>query len=402
MNGNPVQTDRSIIGTSSGGAEIRTPLALYVHVPWCVRKCPYCDFNSHAAPAGGVPGEAYAKALLADLDHELTLRPAGSARPVSVFFGGGTPSLLEPHTVARLLDGFRERLPLGKDVEVTLEANPGTIERGRFAEYAAAGVNRVSLGVQTFDDALLARIGRIHSADDARAAAAELHAAGLSNFNIDLMYALPGQRPEQAVADIEEAAAQGPRHLSWYELTLEPGTAFFRRPPRLPAESVAAQIEARGRSRLSGAGFRRYEVSAWAHPGYRCRHNDNYWGFGDYIGIGPGAHGKRSAGRDVVRSERIRSPARWLRLAGTAEAVGLRPVAAADRPFEFMLGALRRPGGVDWRQFEERTGLGRDCVTHTVAAACADGLLEETAAGVRPTARGMRYLNELQGRFLAA
>ncbi|MGH8272471.1 MAG: radical SAM family heme chaperone HemW, partial [Gammaproteobacteria bacterium] len=282
-----------------------------MHVPWCVAKCPYCDFNSHVVP-GVVPERDYCRALLADLDFELALRPA--REPVeTVFFGGGTPSLLAPATIADVLAALGRRLNFAADVEITLEANPGTIERGRFGEYRAAGINRVSLGVQSFDDAMLKRLGRIHDAREAIAAVEELQSAGIENFNLDLMHGLPGQSAAGALADVRQAIALAPAHLSYYELTLEPGTAFYRRPPRLPAEPALAAIERAGREGIAAAGYLRYEVSAHARPGRRCRHNDNYWRYGDYIGIGPGAHGKRSGRAGVLRTERIRSPARWLR-----------------------------------------------------------------------------------------
>lgn len=376
------------------------PLALYVHVPWCVAKCPYCDFNSHVAPRA-VPAQRYAAAVLADLDLELARRPAPRAL-VSIFFGGGTPSLLAPGVVGALLQGIRRRVEVARDAEVTLEANPGTVERGRFAEYRGAGINRVSLGVQSFQDALLARLGRIHRAAEAVAAAEELHAAGIDNFNLDLMYALPGQRRAQARADVDAAVALEPAHISYYELTLEPGTAFRRRPPRLPPEGEAAAIERDGRDRLAGAGYRRYEISAFARAGRRCLHNENYWRYGDYAGIGPGAHGKRSAGRAIVRTERIRSPQRYLRLAGTAAAVVERPVGPAERAFEFMLGALRRPEGFTWAEFRTRTGLGRSALAPALCSAAADGLLEIGRVGARPSALGLEFLNELTARFLPA
>ncbi len=374
------------------------PLALYVHVPWCVAKCPYCDFNSHVA-RGGVPDDGYAAALLADLDFELAGRPAQS--PIaSIFFGGGTPSLLAPETIARLFDGFRRRLAFAPEVEITLEANPGTIERGRFAEYRAAGVNRFSLGVQSFDDAMLKRLGRIHSAREAIVAAEELHAAGAANFNLDLMHGLPGQDPAGAMSDIAQAIALAPAHLSWYELTLEPGTAFYRRPPAFPAEGALAAIERAGRAAIQQAGYARYEVSAYARPGLHCRHNDNYWRYGDYIGVGPGAHGKRSAGLQILRTERIRSPARWQRHAGTAEAASAREIPIVERPFEFMLGALRRREGFEWSEFLARTDCSRESVEAIVSRAVADGLLNVHAARVCASPQGMRFLNELQARFL--
>ncbi len=376
------------------------PLSLYVHVPWCVAKCPYCDFNSHVAPRR-LPALEYQAALLGDLDFELVRRPTDSAA-ISVFFGGGTPSLLAPETVAALLGGFRRRLDFAADAEVTLEANPGTVERGRFADYHAAGVNRFSLGVQSFDDTMLERLGRIHSAREARIAAEELHAAGIENFNLDLMHGLPGQSVAGALADIRQAIALRPAHLSWYELTLEPGTAFYRRPPVLPAEDELGAIEVAGREAILAAGFARYEVSAYARPGRRCRHNDNYWRYGDYIGIGPGAHGKRCLGARVLRTERVRSPARWQRLAGSAAAVTAHEVAPAERPFEFMLGALRRCEGFTWSEFEARTGCARETVREVVGTAIAEGLLTSARGRVAAGPRGLRFLNELQARFLPA
>ena len=283
-------------------------MAIYVHVPWCVRKCPYCDFNSHVAPAEGAPFDDYATALLADLELELGRRPP-AVTPGTLFFGGGTPSLLPPEVLARLVEHIRALSGLARDAEITLEANPGTIERGRFADYAAAGVNRVSLGAQSFDDGLLRRIGRIHSAAETLRAVDELAAAGVENYNLDLMYGLPGQDERGALADLEQAIACGPAHVSWYELTLEPGTAFYRRPPRLPGEDALVGMEAAGRARLAAAGYQRYEVSAYARGTAQCRHNLGYWTYGDYIGIGPGAHGKRTHQNSIWRTERVHTTA---------------------------------------------------------------------------------------------
>ena len=374
-------------------------MAIYVHVPWCVRKCPYCDFNSHVMPADGAPIADYAAALLADLEFEVGRRPSGAA-PQTLFFGGGTPSLLPPEVVAGLIERIRALSGLPGDAEITLEANPGTIERGRFADYAAAGINRVSLGAQTFDDRLLHRIGRIHSAAETLRAVDELAAAGVENYNLDLMYGLPGQDERGALADLEQAIACVPAHLSWYELTLEPGTTFYRRPPRLPGEDALAGMEAAGRARLAEAGYQCYEVSAYARGTAQCRHNLVYWTYGDYIGIGPGAHGKRTHQNSIRRTERARSPVRWLRLAGQAGAYSEREVPEDERIFEYLLGALRLTGGFAWNDFERRTGLRRARLEPRLAEVMADGLLEPVPGGVRPTARGMRYLNELQGRFL--
>ncbi|HEX5313538.1 MAG TPA: radical SAM family heme chaperone HemW [Gammaproteobacteria bacterium] len=395
--------ESSIIEAASGIRPCaNVPLAIYVHVPWCVAKCPYCDFNSHVLK-GGVPAARYVTAVLADLDFELALLPA-AARAISVFFGGGTPSLLAPEWVERLLAGIRARVPLVADAEVTLEANPGTIEHGRFAEYAAAGINRVSLGVQSFDDAKLARLGRIHSACEAVIAAEELRRAGLDNFNLDLMYALPGQDAAGASDDVRKAVALAPAHISWYELTLEPGTAFYRRPPKLPREEEAARIEEAGREELLAAGYERYEISAFARPGRRCRHNDNYWGYGDYIGLGPGAHGKRSKGSAIVRTIRVLSPDRYLREAGSAAALSeTRSIPPAERSFEFLLGALRRVKGFRWEEFEDRTGLSRRALAIRLRTAShCENLIAWRAEGPRPTARGLDFLNEVLNRLLPA
>ncbi len=278
------------------------PLALYVHLPWCVRKCPYCDFNSHAVPSQGFPEQAYLSALLEDLRFEAE-RHGG--RPLrSIFFGGGTPSLFSADSIGRVVAAARQGFGAVADLEVTLEANPGTIERGRFADYRAAGVNRVSLGAQSFDDRHLQALGRIHAADDTVRAVEELHAAGLADFNLDLMYALPLQTPAESLADLERAIALGPTHLSHYQLTLEPGTGFARNPPPLPDEDAAWHMQLEGQERLAAAGYVQYEVSAYARAGRQCRHNLNYWRYGDYVGIGAGAHGKRS---DAVTGEIWRS-----------------------------------------------------------------------------------------------
>lgn len=375
------------------------PLSLYVHLPWCVQKCPYCDFNSHAL-RGTLPERDYVDALLADLELEAA---AVADRPVeTLFLGGGTPSLFSPRAIGRLLEGVRARLRLAADAEITLEANPGTIEHGRFAEYAAAGVNRVSLGVQSFDDAALARIGRIHDATQARRAAEELQAAGLHNFNIDLMFGLPGQAPEAALRDIETALTLDPAHLSHYELTLEPNTLFAARPPVLPDEEVRWRMQERCQARLAAAGFRQYEVSAWARPGRECRHNLNYWRYGDYLGIGAGAHGKlsRADGR-IRRYWKHRHPRAWMARAATPARVdGEVQVNGDERVFEFMLNALRLREGFSLAEFRARTGLGAERLRPALATARARGLLTEEAGRWRATETGWRHLNSLQMLFL--
>ena len=373
------------------------PLALYVHLPWCLRKCPYCDFNSHVA-AGALPERRYLDALVADLEQSL---PLVWGRPVvSVFLGGGTPSLVSPAGIDRLLGAIRARLPLEPLAEITLEANPGSFEHGRFAAYRAAGVTRLSLGVQSFDDALLTRIGRVHDAAQARAAAAEA-AAAFEQFNLDLMYALPGQTPAQLEADLDAALAFAPPHLSVYQLTLEPGTQFARRPPPLPDEDQAAAMLERIVARVAAAGLERYEVSAFARAGARCRHNLNYWCFGDYLGIGAGAHGKLSFPQRVLRQQRWREPAQYMaRALAGAPASQAQEVARRDLPFEFMLNALRLRAGFELRLFGERTGLPLSALEPALAQAQARGLLEREGDVVRPSARGFDFLSDLQALFL--
>lgn len=383
---------------------MRLPLTLYVHMPWCVRKCPYCDFNSHSLKAGAPTGE-YVDALIRDFEAEL---PGLCGRPIeAVFFGGGTPSLFAPAEIARLLDAVRQRWPVAGDAEVTLEANPGTIERGRFSGYRDAGINRVSLGAQTFSCEGLARLGRIHSPEDTHRAVEELHAAGIHNFNLDLMYALPRQSLEEALEDVRVACALSPQHISHYQLTLEPGTAFHARPPALPDEDVALRMQSECQDFLAGSGFEQYEVSAYARPGARCRHNLNYWRFGDYVGIGAGAHGKITAHlpEGVERTEKPRQPRDYLARLRTAPAKGehvgeRRAVPKSDLPFEFMLNALRLNEGFELADFQERTGLDASAVESTLRDGASRGLIEATALGFRPSALGRRFLNDLQASFL--
>jgi len=380
------------------------PLALYVHLPWCVRKCPYCDFNSHVVPAAGLPERAYLAALLDDL--EFAARDCAGRELVSVFFGGGTPSLFAAQSVGRVLERAGRLFRAVPDLEVTLEANPGTVERGRFADYRAAGVTRVSLGAQSFDDDRLAALGRIHSSRETLAAVAELRAAGLDNFNLDLMYALPSQTLEGALDDLEQALRLEPTHVSHYQLTLEPGTAFERRPPPLPDDEAAFAMQGACESRLAAAGFRQYEVSAYAAAGRECRHNLNYWRFGDYLGIGAGAHGKLTdpvAGA-VVRTARVRQPGRYLAADTPAARVEeSRRVSADELAFEFFLNALRLVEGFDAALFESRTGLSWASVAGPVADAESRGLLRaEPQDRWTPTLLGRRFLNDLQALFLPA
>jgi oxygen-independent coproporphyrinogen-3 oxidase len=372
------------------------PIAAYVHLPWCVRKCPYCDFNSHAVP-GDIPENTYIVALLADLDHDLDL--AGGRQVSSIFLGGGTPSLFTPGAIAKLLEGIAARLPLETGAEITMEANPGTIEHGHFSGYRAAGINRVSLGAQSFDAGALKALGRIHGPGEIGLAVAELAAAGIDNFNLDLMYALPGQTREGALADVEAALALGPAHLSHYQLTLEPGTAFYHRPPALPDDDLAFEMQRDCQQRLAQAGFQQYEISAYAGPGRQCRHNLNYWRFGDYLGIGAGAHGKATVDGTVIRTEKPRSPREYLGGGGTMGA-RRRSVAAAELPFEFMLNALRLQEGFALAGFEQATGLPATAILPKLAGLVSRGLMLESGGQYRPTELGFRFLNELQAGFL--
>jgi oxygen-independent coproporphyrinogen-3 oxidase len=375
-------------------------IAIYVHLPWCVRKCPYCDFNSHAAP-GHIPEEAYIAALLADLDADLDL--AAGRTVTSVFLGGGTPSLFGTGAIGTLLGGLAARLPFAADVEITMEANPGTVEHGRFEGYAAAGVNRVSLGAQSFDAARLKVLGRIHGPGEIGIAVSELRAAAITNLNLDLMYALPEQTTAGALADLAEGLALGPAHLSHYQLTLEPGTAFYHRPPPLPDDDQAFDMQDSCQQMLATAGFGQYEVSAYAQPGRQCRHNLNYWRYGDYLGIGAGAHGKLTVGDRIIRTEKPRMPREYLRRA--AEGMGMgsrRPVPVADLPFEFMLNALRLHEGFTLTDFELATGLAAHSIKPELAALAARALIAETGGRWRPTELGFRFLNDLQAAFLPA
>lgn len=379
------------------------PLSLYVHVPWCVRKCPYCDFNSHQAPTGEIPEDRYVSALIGDLDHDLEL--ANGRELQSIFIGGGTPSLFSPSVIARLLEGIAARLPCAQGMEVTLEANPGTIEHGRFAGYHEAGITRVSLGVQSFDAGHLRRLGRIHSPDDVFRSVHELKLAGIRNFNLDLMYALPEQTLAQAELDVCTAIDLQPNHLSHYQLTLEQGTVFHHRPPQgLPDPDAAWEMQQACQDRLARSGYLQYEVSAYAAYEQRCRHNLNYWQFGDYIGIGAGAHGKLTdpGSKRVLRTVRHKQPRTYLEAASAADRLQeVRQVEPVDLPFEFMLNALRLREGFDLTSFELITGLPGKAIEHPLGLAMAKGLIEQTPLGKwRPSELGWRFLNDLQELFL--
>ena len=376
------------------------PLALYVHIPWCLRKCPYCDFNSHEARggAGAIPEAAYVDALLLDL--ELALPGIWGRRVVSVFIGGGTPSLFAASSIDRLLAGVRARVPLAPDAEVTLEANPGTFERDRFAGFRAAGVNRLSLGVQSFDEAHLKALGRVHDAREARVAA-EAARALFPEVNLDLMYALPGQSVHEARADAHTAVAFGTSHLSFYQLTIEPNTLFHRHPPAMPDDDAAIAIEDAVHDVLDRAGYVHYETSAHAQPGHACRHNKNYWQFGDYLGIGAGAHSKLSFPDRVLRQVRWKQPRQYLdQMAARAPLQEEMPVTRDAIGFEFMLNALRLTAGVPSTLFAERTGYPLALVQRELNEAVARGLLEADPTRIQPTPLGCRFLNDLQALFL--
>ncbi len=378
------------------------PLALYIHVPWCVRKCPYCDFNSHRAPEA-LPVAAYVQALLADLDQEL---PQVWGRPVSsVFFGGGTPSLFPGAAIGEILEGVSARLRLMPGLEVTLETNPGTAEFDRFEAYRAAGVNRISFGVQSFDDARLAVLGRIHDSGQAKRAFALAREAGFDNINLDLMYALPGQTLDGALSDLEQAVTLAPEHLSHYHLTLEPNTVFAARPPAgLPDEDSAWDMQAACQQRLAEAGYAQYEISAYAKPGRRSQHNLNYWQFGDYLGIGAGAHAKITlpAEHAIQRRWKLKHPQAYLDAAASPARIGGEQLlAAADLPFEFMLNALRLLEGSTLSTFEARTGLPRSALDDAFAKAQARGWLETDGERFRASALGQQFQNDLIGLFLA-
>jgi oxygen-independent coproporphyrinogen-3 oxidase len=373
------------------------PLALYVHWPWCVKKCPYCDFNSHER-RGEIDDAAYLAALIADLEAAL---PQIWNRPViSVFIGGGTPSLMRAETADALLAAIRMRVPLHPGAEITLEANPGTAEAAKFAGFRAAGVNRLSIGVQSFDDAKLAALGRIHDSAEARRAI-DMALQNFERVNLDLMYALPQQTLAETERDIATAIGAGVGHISAYHLTLEPNTPFHHAPPPLPDDDLAADMQELVEARLADAGFAQYETSAFAQPGQRCQHNLNYWTFGDYLGIGAGAHSKLSSHESIWREARHRNPRAYLEGAARSDFISTRqPVARADLPGEFMMNALRLNEGFLPRLFTERTGLPLAVIEESVLAARRDGMLETVDGHIRPTPRGRRFLNQLLAGFL--
>ncbi len=374
------------------------PLSLYVHLPWCVRKCPYCDFNSYRA-AAEIPERSYVDALVRDLDQDLP-RVAGR-RLHSIFLGGGTPSLFSPESIDRLLSAVRARLPFEGETEVTLEANPGTVDAGRFRGFRAAGVNRLSIGVQSFAPEKLRALGRIHGREEALRAMDAARAAGFENVNLDLMYGLPAQTGEQALADLATAVALGPEHLSLYELTIEPNTVFQAKPPPLPDDDARWEMQLPLQALLADYGYRQYEVSAYARGERRCRHNLNYWEFGDYLGVGAGAHAKLSDADGVTRLWKLKQPQAYMKQSGTRAGIGgVQRLGAEDLAFEFLLNALRLTEGFDPSLFERRTGLPLSFIGARLQTAQHRGFLACGAQRIVPTATGRRLLNELLLLFL--
>lgn len=376
------------------------PLGLYVHVPWCVRKCPYCDFNSHRA-SSALPEQHYIAALLRDLDQEI---PRIADRPIeSVFLGGGTPSLLSADAIRTLLDGIRARVHLTTDAEITLEANPGTAEAVKFEEFRHAGINRLSLGVQSFDDTKLRALGRIHDRRTAVEAVQIAFAAGFTNCNLDLMYGLPGQTVADVLDDLQTAVALRPSHISFYQLTLEPNTWFHRFPPKLPPEDEVWEMQIAGQALLAENDFQQYEVSAYARPGRRCRHNLNYWRFGDYLGIGAGAHGKLTDPDSgvITRTWKVKHPTRYLETAGQPQSLGgVDRVEIEQLPFEFLMSQLRLREGFVLSDFTDRTGLPLSALQPTLSECLAEGLLEISGDRVRCSDTGWNFLDDVLQRFL--
>ncbi|MFY0663656.1 MAG: radical SAM family heme chaperone HemW [Natronospirillum sp.] len=371
------------------------PLGLYVHFPWCVRKCPYCDFNSHTHQ-GELPETAYVSQLIGDLTAELARVP--ERRISSVFFGGGTPSLISGRELTRFLDALRGSGQLADDAEITLEANPGTVERQYFADYVAAGVNRFSLGVQSFDDHALTALGRIHNGDDVYRAWDLLQQLNVQRINIDLMHGLPEQTPAGALDDLNKALTLDPGHLSWYQLTIEPNTVFYRQQPTLPSDDVLETIELEGQALLAAHGYAQYEISAYAKPGHDCRHNQTYWTFGDYLGIGAGAHGKITTPEGVLRTQRTRMPEHYQNAIDFGRKV--HTVASEDLPFEYMLNALRLKQGTPHPMFSERTGLPLSALEPALSQWQQKGMMRNERHAL--TERGWWFYNDVAGAFIAS
>ena len=378
------------------------PLGLYIHLPWCVRKCPYCDFNSHTA-GDSAPTGRYVSALLQDIESEA--QRANGRTIESVFLGGGTPSLFAPDEIGAILDGVRSHLRVSGEAEITMEANPGSVECGAARGYRDAGVNRLSIGAQSFNDEQLQTLGRIHSSSDIRRAFAEARDGGFDNVNLDIMHALPGQTVAAGLEDLRHAIALQPEHVSWYQLTLEPNTVFHARPPaNLPDDEVAWEMQQQGRALLGEHGYRRYEVSAYAQPQAQCRHNLNYWRFGDYLAVGAGAHGKLTSDNTICRYSKAAHPQQYLQaLEQGALASESQPIAPRERLFEYMLNALRLDDGFDEAECVARTGIGLEELGRAAEKSVVAGLIERSAGGIwRPTSLGQRFLNDLVANFLYA
>jgi len=373
------------------------PLALYIHIPWCVRKCPYCDFNSHTA-SPVLPEQEYVDALLADLDQDL--HAVYGRELTSIFFGGGTPSLFSAEALGRLLQGVEQRIPFAADIEITLEANPGTFEQEKFVAYRKLGINRLSIGIQSFQQEKLEALGRIHNGDEAVRAAGMARQAGFDNFNLDLMHGLPDQSLDDALSDLRQAIALKPTHISWYQLTLEPNTVFWNQPPVLPEDDTLWDIQEAGQALLAEHGYAQYEVSAYAQAGRPARHNLNYWSFGDFVGIGAGAHGKLSHpdGR-IVRTWKTRLPKDYLNPAKSFQA-GEKSLSNDEMPFEFLMNALRLTAGVESRLYPERTGLSLETLAEGRREAEQSGLLQVEPSRLAATERGQLFLNDLLQQFL--
>ncbi len=374
------------------------PLSLYIHLPWCVRKCPYCDFNSYRA-AKEIPEQAYTDALIRDLDHDLPR--VWGRRIQSLFIGGGTPSLFSPESIDALLSAVRARLAFDASLEVTLEANPGTVDAERFKGFREAGINRLSIGIQSFEPEKLEVLGRIHGREDSLVAMETARTAGFDNVNLDLMYGLPRQTPEQALADLETAIGMGPDHISLYQLTIEPNTVFHATRPPLPDEDSVWVMQQPLQQLLAESGYRQYEVSAYAREAKHCQHNLNYWRFGDYLGIGAGAHGKITGARDITRLWKLKQPAAYMVRAGTTDGIaGDQHLTTRDVIAEFMMNALRLTEGFPAQLFPERTGLPLSLIVDKLDSAQARGLLTWDVHAIRPTALGKRLLNDLLCLFL--
>jgi oxygen-independent coproporphyrinogen-3 oxidase len=371
------------------------PLSLYIHIPWCVRKCPYCDFNSHAA-GDSLPETDYVAALIADLEQQLQY--VEKRQLLSIFIGGGTPSLFTPQAIAEILTGVEKRIAFSDGIEITLEANPGTIDEARFAGFRAAGANRLSIGIQSFNQRHLQTLGRIHNSEQAQHAASVARRAGFERFNLDLMHGLPNQTVAEALQDLQTAIDCAPPHLSWYQLTLEPNTEFYKFPPRLPDDEVLADIQEAGENMLARHGYHRYEISAFAKPDMQCVHNRNYWEFGDYLGIGAGAHGKiTQADGHIIRTQKSRLPKDYL---ANPEKTQLNQIEKNDLPFEFMLNALRLCDGFDRDLFYARSGLDFSIIAGQINRLINEKLLQQSGKQIRPTEQGINFLNDVIRRFI--